>query len=380
MQKSLFTRGAFQGSYLKDTYRSDWRGSLDFTKLKDLPDPKQAREVFFDRERRDRMLRLTRRLRVGGQDLGGTLAEPEAWEVEREQTSYFHYTSYIIRGKADPFPRDSAGWWCSGDSHTSHVAGVGALILALRGVGQEPLRSQLVQQGLLLAKIWFRLTLASFDISWCKDLGQNASQKRRRYEYNGDYEFPNPPPHDLGYNFLLLERVLDDLGVEGFGCHEWFPLLALHSLDLQREDGGWYPWRNDRLVPTALHLLFLSRSQGPDLSDPLPTYKPAPVSTGPGRAAASPWQALVADRDGRHYRIAEVLASLKQVGKEERIRLASKGLDGLPVEDRRALAPLLEEIASEGPSPAKAWATKALAGMKGHPPAKPADPANRADR
>jgi len=253
--------------------------------------------------------------------------------------------------------------------------GVGGPFLGLRGLGQEPLRSKLVQEGLLLARICFRLTLASYDISWCDDaLRSNAQQ----HTVDGTYPFPNLQPRDLGYNFLLLERVLDDLGVEEFGSHQWFPLLALHSLDLQREDGGWYPWRGDRLVPTALHLLFLSRSQEPDFSDPLPTYQPPPPATGAGTGPTSPWQALIAGPDGRHYRVAEVIASLKRVGKEERIRLASKGFEALPIEDRRALAPLLDEIASEGPAPAKAWAAKGLAEMKGPPPGNPGEPAKEA--
>jgi hypothetical protein len=275
--------------------------------------------------------------------------------------SLWPYTDYVMDYGSIQYLKDSTGpLFQATMGYTPHLCGLGSLAQSLRGLRQQPLGSKLVQQGLLFARLHLRYALSTFDVHPCEHLKAHAAGMLKLSAAT--------PPRDLSFTFLVLERVLDALGIDQLGSHDWFSLLALHSLDLQYEDGGWYPWREDRLVPTALHLLFLTRSQKPEPTDELPTYKPAPITTGPGQEPVSVAAALVEAKDGRHHRVVEVFWSLQWVGSEERVRLAEKALEGLSAEAQRGLLPSLEAIARKGPSRSKAFAERAIAAITGVAP------------
>jgi hypothetical protein len=330
------------GTYFRNVhcprYRFIWNRAL-FSK--------EVREFFRERDRRDTVLRISRRLRVDGHE--GDPPGPQEQVVDLDEASFWPYTNYCMRQGPPPRWRENLGdLFLHTNGYAAQVSGVGALVLSLEGLGQKALRSRVVEQGLLYTRVHFRHVLATMDVRPCSD---EHGEPELQYWL---------PPRDLGYSFLLLERVLDGLGIERLGSHEWFPLLALHSLDLQREDGGWYPWRGDRLVPTALHVLALSRSRKPDFAEDLPVYRRGPIITGTGHAAAI-GSALVESREGKLHRVVEVLASLEHVGREERIELARKAIQSLTPGQRAELLPLLRRAAEDGPTPSKTFARKAIA-------------------
>jgi hypothetical protein len=340
--KSLTTWGTYFRNVHVPRYRLIW-GNDSF--------PKEAREFFLDRDRRDTVLRITRRLRVEGYEGGALAFEEKATRLE--EASFWPYTNYIMKYSLAQTANNHGELFYATNGYAAQVSGVGALVLSLEGLGQKALRSRVVEQGLLYARVHFRHVFATMDVRPCTESADPFWRPDHRL-----------PPRDLGYSFLLLERVLDGLGIERLGSHEWFPLLALHSLDLQKEDGGWYAWRGDRLIPTALHLLALSRGRSPDFSEELPVYQRGPIITGQGRSAQGIGSALVESKEGKFHRVVEVLASLERIGRADRIALAEKAIEGLTPDQRIELLPLLRRLAEDGPVPSKSFAGRAIAGIE----------------
>ncbi|MBN1442666.1 MAG: hypothetical protein JXA90_08155 [Planctomycetes bacterium] len=319
-------------------------------------------EPYYDlldgRDLRDRTLRYVRGLRPAGArpwpDRGPQTLAGVEWRGELERVRAFvypyfgaerpmHNVSDVLRYShaVQPFP--------------SQIGGVGALSFAYGALGRDPLEQRTVQEALLWARIFFRYSLGASDIPKGKDYGSKVSPH--------GLAATTASPGDLGYNFLIVERLLDYLGIEEFGRRQWYPLLALHALDFQKEDGGWYAWRDDRLVPAALFVLFLARSRASRLEGPLPLYE-APIETGEARERGDR-PLLVAAPGGKHYRGDDVIATLRVNSTRERLAMAEQALAAATDAQKLALVPLLIRAAREGPAPSKSLAREALGEITG---------------
>jgi hypothetical protein len=150
--------------------------------------------------------------------------------------------------------------------------------------------------------------------------------------------------------------------------------MALHALDFQEEDGGWCAWRGDKLVPTALFVLFLSRSRESDLALPLPRYEGGPVTTGPGADPEASRRMLVADPDGegKYLYGPEVLASLEEVSTTSRLRLAREVLEVAGDAEKAAYVPILVRVHERGTGSSRSLARKTLEEITGIEEASPA--------
>ena len=236
--------------------------------------------------------------------------------------------------------------------HNTTLGGVGALARAYSALGQNPFKMQTVLGGLHWARLHFWKVFGSCDIP-------KGSDFDTRYG-GGDVRYSNSGPGDLSYNFLLMERVLDHLGIKELGYHDWYPLLALHALDFQEADGGWHAWRGDRLVPTALMLLFLCRSQETEALDELPAYKPGPAETGEGAKGGRGTGSLIEGEPGTWHRGDEVIASLRKVSDAKRLDLAKRVLEMATEEEKASFVPSLVRAWQRGPAASRSLAEKAL--------------------